>query len=329
MSTGTASDDRLKRLMRSHIFIGLKNNEINSELADFIAGPENSPSANYNGWNFTVNYYGDPVRYKNNQLQAAGNIEENTLVTLTKVDDYNNGVVFNVDKMLQYSPRETAAGDARYQDLTLWQYLDRTQTENTNVSTFISYLKACLKNADTDDLDGIKPENFYTVLMPNNTAMLQAVNRGYVPALASVTADNKEAMAQATKFVNAHILQGRVLMDDGNLYIYPVNAMEPNRVLIPTLLKITNETLDLTNEGTFLEVTKTGTGLLSFLPQDILRGSKILVDGGFGSATALRVQRGKAPGASTDPDNNFRSNRIACKAILHEINNFFIFEEKQ
>jgi hypothetical protein len=60
---------------------------------------------------------------------------------------------------------------------------------------------------------------------------------------------------------------------------------------------------------------------------DITIGSSILVDGGFGTATTLRVQRGVVNG-STLPD-NFRSNRIACKAILHEINNFFVFEEKQ
>ncbi|MDR2805598.1 MAG: fasciclin domain-containing protein [Dysgonamonadaceae bacterium] len=322
MSSGS-SDDRLKRLMRMHIFSGLKNSEINSELTDF----SNGLLTNYNGWNFTVNHYGDAVRYKNNQLQAAGNIEDQTFVTVTKVDDYNNGIVFNVDKLLQYSPRETGADDSRWQDLTLWNYLDRARKENPNVSLFVDYMERCLKNPDTDELDGIKPENYYTVLMPNNSAMQQAITRGYIQALASVNTSNAEALAQATKFVNGHILQGQVLVDDGNLYIYPANPMEPNRILIPTLLKITNETLDLTNERAFVEVTKTGTGLFNFLPMDITLGSKILVDGKLGTTITLRVQRGTVTG-STIPD-NFRSNRIACKAILHEINNFFIFEEKQ
>jgi hypothetical protein len=320
MSTG--SDDRLKRLIRMHIFPGLKNNEIDSERTDFSGG-----NISYGQWGFTVNYYGDAIRFKDNQLQAAGNIEDKTFVNLTQVDDYNNGVVFNVDKLLQYSPRETAAGDTRWQDITLWKYLDRARKENPNVSLFVDYVERCLKNPDNDDLDGIKPENYYTVLMPNNLAMQQAITRGYLQALASVTTDNKEALAQATKFVNGHILQGRVLVDDGNLYIYPVNPMEPNRILVPTLLKITNEALDLTNERAFVEVTKTGAGLLNFLPMDITLGSKILVDGGFGTTTTLRVQRGAVNG-STLPD-NFRSNRIACKAVFHEINNFFIFEEKQ
>jgi hypothetical protein len=329
MSTG--AEDRLKRLMRMHIFPGLKNDEINSELTDF----SNGLVSNYNEWNFTVNYYGDPVRYKNNQLQAAGNIEDKTVVTVTPVGDtYNNGQVFNVDRMLQYSARETGANeDAVWKDLTLWQYLDRARTENPNVKVFVDYVERCLKNADTDELSGIKPENFYTVLMPNAVAMTRAVNAGYIKALTAFTADDAEAMAQATKFVNAHILQGRVLVDDGATYLYPVNPSEPNRLLIPTLLKITNEELDLTNASTFIEVTKTAAGLLNFTPQNIMLGTKNLVEarcGGTGANALLinGVQRGVVAN-STLPD-NFRSNRIACKAILHEINNnFFIFEEKQ
>jgi hypothetical protein len=320
MSTG--AEDRLKRLIRMHIFPGLNNSEINSEVTDFTQ----SAISNYNNWGFTVNYYGDAVRYKNNQLQAAGNIEDNTYVTLTKEDDYINGTVFDVDRMLQYSPRETAADDDRWKDLTLWKYLDRARRENPNVSQFVDYVERCLKSADTDDLEGIKPENYYTVLMPNNSAMQQAVSRGYISPLASVTTDDKEAFAQATKFVNAHFLQGQVFVDDGFTYLYPVNPVEPNRVIIPTLLKITNDALGLTNERTLVEITKTSTGLFNFMPQNVTVGSKILVNAGFGTTITARVQRGVVNGSPL-PD-NFRSNRIACKAVLHEINNFFVFEEK-
>jgi hypothetical protein len=318
MSTG--SDDRLKRLLRIHVFPGLKSDEIDSERTDFSGA-----NISYGQWGFTVNQYGDAIRFKNNQLQAAGNIEDNSFVTLTPVESYANGRVFDVDKMLQYSPRETAAGDDRWQDLTLWKYLARAKSENPNVSLFVDYVEKCLKNADTDELDGIKPENYYTVLMPNNSAIQQAISRGYLKPIGQVSADDIEALAQATKFVNAHFLQSRVLVDDGATYLYPVNPMEPNRALMPTLLKINNESLDLINEQTFIEVTKTGAGLLSFIPQDILVGSKILVDGAIGTTINLRVQRGAVTGSSL-PD-NFRSNRIACKAVLHEINNFFVFEE--
>jgi hypothetical protein len=96
---------------------------------------------------------------------------------------------------------------------------------------------------------------------------------------------------------------------------------------MPTILKITDEKLGLTSATTRIEVTKTATGLLNFMPQNITLGTQILVTGGFGLSTTMRVQRGSVTG--TTIPNNFRSNRIACKAVLHEVNNFFTFTLKQ
>lgn len=320
--SGASTDDRLKRLMRMHIFPGLKNNEVNSEITGFTT----APIPNYGGWGFLVNGFGDLVRYKNNQLQAAGNIEDNTVVTVTKVaDPYNNGQVYNVDRMLQYSPRESAIGEARWKELTLWQYLLRTKTQNSGVSMFVDYVQACLKNPDTDDLDGIKTENFYTVLMINNSAMSQAVTRGFLPSLDIIIAGDLIARAKATQFLNAHFLQGTVLPDDGYAFIYPVNPMSPNRMLAPTILKITNERLGLTSASTRVDISKTTSGLITFMPQNITLGTRILVTAGFGLSSTMRVQRGAVTG--TTILNNYRSNRIACKAVLHEVNNFFTFTQ--
>jgi hypothetical protein len=322
-AAGTA-EDRLKRLMRMHIFPGVNDGTIDSERKDFAGGN----ISQYGNWGFTVNYYGDAIRFKDNKLQAAGNIEDNTFVTVTPVGDtYNNGQVFNVDRLLQYSARETGAGDDAWKDKKLWYYLDKASKENRNVEDFVGYVERCLKD-ENGDLSGIKPENYYTVLMPNANAMQRARSTGLIKELALVTTANAEAMAQATKFVNAHFLQGRVLVDDGAPYLYPVNPSEPNRALLPTLLKITNEGLDLTNASTFVEVTKAANGTFLFAPQDILLGNKVLVDGHNGANVAgtivnLVLQRG-----TTSTPDSYRSNRIACKAILHEITNTFVFEEK-
>lgn len=319
MSSG--SDDRLKRLMRMHIFPGLKNSEVDSEITGF----DTAPISNYGGWGFLVNTYGDLIRYKDGKLQAAGNIEDNSLVSVTQVNDpYNNGVVFNVDKLLQYSPRETASADDRWKELTLWKYLDRARTQNPNVSLFVDYVEACLKNPDTDDLDGVKAENYYTVLMVNNAAINQAISRGYLPALSTIVSDGDlNARAKATQFLNAHFLSGTVIPDDGYKYIYPVNPMSPDKTILSTLLKITDEEAGLANASTKIEVSKSSSGLLTFMPENITLGVKIQVYGGFGTTSTMRVQRGKVTG--TTLVDNYRSNRIACKAVLHEVNNFFTF----
>jgi uncharacterized surface protein with fasciclin (FAS1) repeats len=319
-NTEMASNDeiRLRRLMRMHIFPGLTNSEIDSEVKDFSV----SPITNYDGWGFIVSYAGDLIRYKNNQLQAIGNIEDGNYTTVTKMEDpFNNGIVFNVDKLLQYTPRETAAADDRWVETSLWQYLARAKAENPNVSMFVDYVQACLKKPDTDELDGIKTENYYTVLLVNNTAMNQAVSRAYIKPLAEVSADYPENLKQATQFVNAHFLQGSIIPDDGLSYLYPVNPMSPARTILPTLLKITDEGLGLTNETIRLEITKAANGLINFMPQNVTLGTKILISAGFGTTSTMRVQRGRVTGSAI-PD-NFRSNRIASKAVLHEVNNFF------
>jgi len=321
-NTEMASNDdtRLRRLMRLHIFPGLVNSDINSEVRNFTE----TPITNYNGWGFLVAYSGDMVRYKNNQLQAVGNIEDGTYVNVTKMDEtFNNGLVFNVDRLLQYSPRETASADTRFAETTLWQYLAKAKQENPNVSMFVDYVQTCLKNPDTDDLDGIKAENYYTVLMVNNTAMNQAISRGFLQPLANITADNPEYLKQATQFVNAHFLQGTIIPDDGLTYIYPVNPMSPDRTILPSILKITDEDLELTNESIKIEITKATNGMINFMPQNVTLGTKILVSTGFGTTSTMRVQRGLVTGSSLQ--NNFRSNRIAPKAVLHEVNNFFTF----
>ncbi|MDR0811855.1 MAG: fasciclin domain-containing protein [Paludibacter sp.] len=336
-------DGRMLRLMRMHTFPGINNAEINSEIKSFDDLPLITATGGYGGWRYFCNLYGDVVRYKDKQMQAAGNIEDGTVVNLTVQEgEYNNGQIFNVDKLLDYAPRNSTTDDARFKDLTLWQYLKRAKAENPTVGLFIDYVEKCLKSADSDDLAGIKAENFYTVLMPNDAAMNQAISRGLIRALDKITeyekdslgnttttenqAGTAENLARITNFINSHFLQGQVLPDDGLYYIYPVNINSPDKALVPTLLKITDEKLGLTNARTLIEITKAGTGstpaVLNFKATNIDVNGRTAVTGAANptTGTAIRVQRGVITGTQ-----NYRSNRIACKAILHEINGYFTF----
>ncbi|NLE31616.1 MAG: hypothetical protein GX619_01125 [Bacteroidales bacterium] len=325
------ANSRLTRLLREHLFLGLKNDEVDSEITSF-----STPGiSNEDGWNFAVTSFGDPVRYKNNQIQAAGNIEDNTFVNLTKLDEtYLNGTVWKVDGLLEYSPRVSGlSDDKKVRDLTLWEYLDRARTQNPNVKLFVDYLEKCIKTYPDDPantaLDNINTEQFYTVLMPNATAMQSAINAGLLPPLADVNAANPDAFAKAAFFINSHIIQGRVFVDDNiKGYLYPANEMELNKALVPVMAKVNatvrvdSTDIQLTNQTLLLEISKTTSGLLNFKPQDVVQGSKVLVKGT--TSNIVRIQRGKPTGTSIP--NNYRSNRIACKAILHEVNNYINYE---
>lgn len=322
--SGVTANNRLTRLLREHVFEGIQNSVVNSEISDFAT----TGISNEDNWNFIVTSYGDPVRYKNNQIQAAGNIEDNTFVTLTKLDEtYLNGTVWKADKPLQYSPRVTGTSDdKKFRDLSLWEYLDRARTQNSNVKLFVDYLQKCIKtypdDATSTALDGISTEQFYTVLMPNNTAIQSAITAKILPPIDSVSSVYPLALARAAFFINSHIIQGRVFVDDNKTYLYPVNSTSINKALVPVLAKVNSERLGLTNQTLLVEVSKTSAGLLNWLPQNVTQGSKVLITGV--SSGTMRAQRGK-PTGTTIP-NNYRSNRIACKAVLHEVNNYFSFK---
>lgn len=321
--SGVNANSRLTRLLREHVFEGLVNNEVNSEIKDFAT----AGISNMDNWNFTVTSYGDPVRYKNNQIQAAGNIEDNTFVNLTKLNEtYLNGTVWKADQPLQYSPRVSGAtDDKKFKDLTLWEYLDRARSQNPNVKLFVDYLQKCVKtypdDAASTALDGINTEQFYTVLMPNNTAMQSAISAKVIPPIDSVGSAFPEAYKRAAFFINSHIIQGRVFVDDNKTFLYPANANSLNKALVPVMAKVNSEKLGLTNQTLLIEVSKTTGGLLNWLPQNVVQGSKVLVSAKVSGT--MRVQRGK-PTGTTIP-NNYRCNRIACRAVLHEVNNYFSF----
>ncbi len=321
--SGVNANNRLARLLREHIFSGIQNKEVNSEISDFAT----AGISTYDNWNFAVTSFGDPVRFKNNQIQAAGNIEDNTFVNLTKLNEtYLNGTVWLADRLLQFSPRETGSTeDRKFRDLTLWDYLDRARTQNPNVKLFVDYLQRCIKtypdDATSTALDGISTEQFYTVLMPNNTAMQSALTAKVIPPIDSISSAFPLAFARAAFFINSHIIQGRVFVDDNKTFLYPANASSLNKALVPVQAKVNNERLGLTNQSLLIEVSKTTGGLINWLPQNVVQGTKVLVTGRVSGT--MRVQRGKPTG--TTLLNNYRSNRIACKAILHEVNNYFSF----
>lgn len=308
-------DTRLTRLMRMHILEGYKSDAVDSEVATFdTQGP-----TEYGGWNYRTTYYGDLIRYKNNQLQTSGNVDENTFVNATLVESTVNGNVYSIDRMLQYSTRETTPDDVTgWKQKSLWYYLRLAAIENSNVSTFVQYIEAALKDPDTDELMGINEESFYTVLMVNNARMNTAINNGDLPPLAEL-ANDPLAVEKAAAFIRSHFLQGKVYPDDRLTYIYPYNVAEPNRSIAGTMYRINDDAQGLVNQRTTVVVTKNANGTLNFQPQDVVVNGQTLVVGSMGAANQ-RIITGTAAG-----NNGYRSNRFAGKSVLHEFYSYFKF----
>lgn len=300
---------RIQRLIRSHIFKRLKNEQVDCALTSFATDP--AFASEYNGYSYAVNDYGDMIRYYTTptgeqRLQMLGNFDENDWVVATPHKTFSNGQVFKIDKLLQYSRRnqfpETVEG-YKSQDLITYVLKMTAAVQNPNVAKYKNYMIQCLKGDESNELAGLSADMVLTIFMPNNKAMDQAVLDGYLPSYAQVTSGDPQAKIQATKFVLHHIVKGKVFVDDGLPYIMP------NREVIteetwPTVLK------DVVDD-TYLAIRKTADGKLEVSTRSQSTGrsfSEILK-----TASLTRGVR--------------RSNFFASKAVMHEINDYMVYQK--
>lgn len=305
-SLGTVTtDDRLKRLIRMCVFKRIKNNMVNNEIKDF----EGNPSIGYDGYGYAVNDFGDMIRFKNNKLQAVGNIMDGEEITATELTDFtfNNGKVFAIDKLLQFSPRKTnPTAIAGWIDQSLYSFISNYTKQNSQASLFKSYLDKLLYNAADGTIAGISTSGFYTILIPQNNMIEKAVAEGYLPELSKIQASD-ENMAQTACFLNSCFLSGMVIADDGLSRIEPGNYEKLSQ---STIYKVTEPSLGLISVKTYLEVTKEN-GILKFKPKDIAEGNTIKVQG--------INQAGIIPEIT-------KSNYMGPRAVIHAIDNFITFK---
>lgn len=338
---------RMRRLINNATFLGYQD----TIAGTVYKGADLTPAilagtglASYDSWQFRVTNNGEMVRFKNNKMQMVGDVDEErnqptvpSYVTLTPVEEATNGHVFKADRLLKYSRRTTATADSMFSDRPLWYYIQLAGKENADVSKFVDLVKKVMKNS-ADELLGVKASNFYTILMPNNAAMDAAKAAGLYPTTIDPESDPK-GTDKALRFCQSHFLVGKVFPDDNLPIIYPFSPLsdDPKQQICPTLLTITNERLELTNEKTQVVAYKyySGTGTtysLRFYATDIKRGNTVLVQGNpafsVGPASFLTVSRTKITARPTGDYKATRSNRMACKAVIHEVNGYINFVDK-
>ncbi|MDD4970041.1 MAG: fasciclin domain-containing protein [Paludibacter sp.] len=291
---------RMQRLVRSHIFKRLKNEQVNCAITSFTTDP--SFTSAYGGYSYAVNDFGDMIRYKDGKIQMLGNYDENDWVTATPYKTFLNGQVFKIDKLLQYSRRNSAPTEVeKYTSQALFVYLQNMAAANTNISTFINYLTLCLKGSGSNDLAGISADMMLTLFIPNNAAMTKAVKNGDLPTYALVSTGDAAARLKATKFILYHIINGKEYVDDGLTYIMPNREVITEEVA-PTLLK------DIV-DNTYLAISKDASG-------------RLIV-----STKAQHTGRNLSTSIKSVPITRIRSNYFGPKAVLHEINDYFIYSK--
>lgn len=295
---------RMQRLVRSHIFKRLKNEEVDCALTDFVVDPAFATA--YGGHGYAVNQYGDMIRYKDGKIQMLGNFDENDWVTATPYKTFKNGQVLKIDKLLQYSRRNatniTEAEKYKSKDLVTYMLTMATALQNFRVTRFKDYLIACLKGDESNELAGLSADMTLTIFMPSDTYIAQAVANYHLPPIDSVKTDAAKR-AKATQFILYHIVKGKVFVDDGLPYLVP-NREVMTEETWPAVLK------DVVDD-TYLSIRKDANGNLLVSTQSEQTGKKFSEH-----VRTAKVVRGIK-----------RSNYFASKAVMHEIDNYLYYQK--
>ena len=191
--TGSTVLVRLQRILNMHV---IPETDITSAVPEGVS----------------QSYSGEFIKYNNNQVVAAGNLDMGTVANVDSVKKAKNGTVYYLDKILQFSEKtigkhiEALGTPAASPYNSFWQYLK-------NSPIFI---------ASSGDILQVASGSFYTFFIPDNAAILAAVNAGYLPGTG--TAPNKVPLFNPTlpadkekvsNFIYYHILNKKNIATDG------------------------------------------------------------------------------------------------------------------
>jgi uncharacterized surface protein with fasciclin (FAS1) repeats len=191
--TGSSALVRLQRILNMHVIPG---RDITS-LAGAGVG---------------MTYSGEFIKYSANTVVAAGNVDLPNVANVVATKTAKNGTVYYLDKILQFS------------ELVPGTRLETLGTPTTSqFYNFFQYLKSStVWNNTTKEIVGVASGSFYTFLVPNNAAIVAAVNAGQLPGTGTapnmVPTFNPTSLADKEKvanFIYYHILNKKNIGTDG------------------------------------------------------------------------------------------------------------------
>ncbi|MFD2164411.1 fasciclin domain-containing protein [Paradesertivirga mongoliensis] len=170
--------------------------------------------------------------YDNNKIWASGNIETNTPLTITKTEQTVNGPVFTVSGVLAYGTKRLGT---RIQELAA--------AKPSLYGYFFDFLsKSTLWNSN-GSIAGVSQGVKYTVLIPTNQAIMEAVKRGELPGnkITGIPTTTRSAnlaeQAEINRFILYHFVDKETVAPDGDpfkqgqmstVYDDPANPESPD-----------------------------------------------------------------------------------------------------
>ena len=191
--TGSSALVRLQRILNMHVIPG---RDITSVVPPGVALANS----------------GDFIRFDNNRVFASGNADAGTQANVVNRKTARNGTVYYIDRLLEFSER------------TIGRHIEALGTPTTSqYNSFWQYLRnSPMYNSATGDILQVAAGSFYTFFIPNNAAILAAVNAGFLPGTGTVpnrvprfVTTVPAEREQIDNFIYYHILNKKNVASDG------------------------------------------------------------------------------------------------------------------
>ncbi|MDB5193451.1 MAG: hypothetical protein JWQ96_3014 [Segetibacter sp.] len=160
-----------------------------------------------------VKTYGDEyIAYKNNTVFSSGNVDANNVANILSTKTARNGRVYYIDRILEYSR------------LIIGSHIEKLGTPTTSQYNFFwQYLRnSTIWNNTTKEITGVANGTFYTLFIPNNAAITNAVKDGLLPGNKTTGVPNFAPPATTpadrelvVRFIYYHFLDKRTIASDG------------------------------------------------------------------------------------------------------------------
>jgi len=183
-------------------------------------------------------YNGEFIKWNNNQVISVGTQDNNKVVTVDSTRTTKNGKVYYLNGLLTF----TSVNIGKH----ILNLGDTAAATTSDFNNFAKYLvRSNVYTAATGEITGTSAGTLYTVFVPSNAAISQAVKDGVLPGNATTGVPNFNAptwtstqRSQVNDFILYHILAKKTLVPNGKesgafetLLKNPVGEVMPVTVL--------------------------------------------------------------------------------------------------
>jgi uncharacterized surface protein with fasciclin (FAS1) repeats len=189
-------------------------------LQTSVSQPTLDP-ANLTGSGVMEMWNNEYIKYNNNQIVASGNVDKGNYLVVDSVNTVVNGKCYYTHEVVPTGKLSTG-GLLLFTEKSVGSFINSLAVSDpTNFGSFNSYLiNSALWDATNLAVVGMTSGAFYTIFIPTNAAIVNAVKAGLLPGTVATgvpnfTASDGPSRDLVAKFIQYHILNKVTIATDG------------------------------------------------------------------------------------------------------------------